>query len=86
MRQRLEILGQFTGNDADGIAFDYLMMRSFDPWQMAEQRLWRLAFLGRYCHQQIALLADMPSEELDGLVREVVKMLKAETPLTREDS
>lgn len=83
-RKRLQILGQFTGGDADGTRFDAIMATSFDPYEMRRLQQWRAAYLGRYMHQQVSQLAEMPVDEIMALVHETSELLKAEHPLTTQ--
>jgi hypothetical protein len=75
----LKTLGGFTGTDADGARFMAASAILFDADELETLRRWRTAYLGRYMHQQITTLADVPTTELWELVREVTELIKSET-------
>ena len=85
MRDRLRKLGSFTGFDNDGAGFTAVMASSIDPFKMMKVWHWRHAYLGRYGHQPIVTLANMPVDELNALVEELSDILKREGTLKSND-
>lgn len=76
----LRRLGLFTGTVADGAYFMAQIAVLYDPFKLESLRRWRAAYLGRYMHQQLSTIADVPSVELWSYVREITELIKHETP------
>ena len=81
LQEELRRLGLFTGTDSDGARFNANMAYAFDVEELEKLRVWRLAFLGRYCHQQAAFLRDTPIMELRSMIDSTIELMTRESSL-----
>ncbi len=81
-RRRLQRLGGFLGNDADGARFNAALAYALDPVELERERKRRHVYLGRYMHLSVTNLSDVEVTTLRAYIDLLSDLLRAEHPIS----